>query len=125
MKPEPTPPAYFSIERYGRAAVVVPSPQVETLSESAMQQAGRKIISQLKADPPEALVIDLAPVYYFGSVFLSFLFLCYIPLKKHGTEVVLAGASDRARELLRLTNLESLWAVYDDRQAALRALGAS
>jgi anti-anti-sigma factor len=115
---------YFQIERHGRVAVVVPSPQVETLSENAIQQAGRKILVQLKADPPTGLIIDLGPIYYFSSPFLSFLFSCYIPLKKHGTEMVLAGASERALELLRLTNLESLWVLYENRQKALEALGA-
>jgi anti-anti-sigma factor len=125
MPPEPTQNQFFRIERHGRIAVVIPAAEVETLSENTMQQAGRKIVAQLKADPPAALVIDLAPVYYFGSVFLSFLFLCYLPLKKHGTEVVLAGASERALELLRLTNLESLWALHDSRESALQALGGA
>src|SRR5262245_50579665 len=124
MTPAPPQNPYFRLERHGRVAVLVPSPQVETLSENDMQQATRKLTAQLRTDPPTGLIIDLAGVRYFGSVFLSFLFLCYIPLKKHGTSVALAGASDRARELLELTGLSGLWPMYPNRDEGLRAFGA-
>ena len=40
-------------------------------------------------------------------------------------ELVLAGVSDRVRELLRLTSLDTLWALYATRAEALEALGGS
>ena len=122
MPPEPTQNQFFRIERHGRIAVVIPAAEVETLSENTMQQAGRKIVAQLKADPPAALVIDLAPVYYFGSVFLSFLLRCHMLVKKHGSEVALVVNSDRARELLHLTALDTLWVIYKTRAEALEAM---
>jgi len=58
-------------------------------------------------------------------------YLRFVP--KHVTVPVLlllAGRdriidNDRIRELLRLTNLDTLWAIYDTRQQALDALGGS
>jgi anti-anti-sigma regulatory factor len=44
--------------------------------------------------------------------------------KRHGTEVVLAGASPRAKELLHLTALDTLWAIYDNLDEAMEALGS-
>ena len=38
--------------------------------------------------------------------------------------LVLAGASERARELLHLTALDTLWALYNTRAEAIDALGA-
>jgi anti-anti-sigma regulatory factor len=46
-------------------------------------------------------------------------------VKKHGSEVVLAAASERIRELLHLTALDTLWAIYDSRAEALRSLAES
>jgi anti-anti-sigma regulatory factor len=46
-------------------------------------------------------------------------------VKKHGSEVVLAGASDRIRELLHLTALDTLWALYDTRSEAVQAMAGS
>jgi anti-anti-sigma factor len=115
----------FRIDRRGDLAVIVPSPEVESMSESLIQQAAQLVLAPLKADPPAGLVIDLSQVDYFGSVFLSFLLRCYTPIKMHGSEMVLAGVSKRIRELLRLTNLDTLWAIYDSRDEALAALGGS
>ena len=91
----------FRIDRHGDLAVIVPSPEVESMSESLIQQAAQLVLAPLKADPPAGLVIDLSHVDYFGSVFLSFLLRCYTPIKMHGSEMVLAGVSKRIRELLR------------------------
>ena len=93
------------------------------MSENLIQQAAQMVLAPLKADPPAGLVVDLSNVNYFGSVFLSFLLRCYTPLKMHGSEMVLAGVSKRIRELLRLTNLDTLWAIYDSRAEALESLG--
>jgi anti-sigma B factor antagonist len=46
-------------------------------------------------------------------------------VKKQGNELVLAGVSDRIRELLRLTSLDTLWALYASRAEALAMLGGS
>jgi hypothetical protein len=38
--------------------------------------------------------------------------------------MVLSGVSHRARELLRVTNLDTIWAIYDSRKEALAALAS-
>lgn len=124
MTRESTHSQSFRIERHGDVAVVVPSPEVESMSESLIQQAAEMVLAPLRTNPPAGLIIDLEQVEYFGSVFLSFLLRCHLLLKKTGSEVVLAGASQRARELLRLTALDTLWALYESRAQALEALGA-
>ena len=115
----------FRIERHGDIAVIIPSPEVESMHEALIQQAAQMVLAPLEADPPAGLVIDLTQVNYFGSVFISFLLRCHMRVKKHGSEMVLAGASGRIRELLHLTALDTLWALYDTRAEALEALGGS
>jgi anti-anti-sigma factor len=115
----------FHIERHGDIAVIVPSPEVESMHENLIQQAAQMVVATLKEDPPAGLVIDLSQVSYFGSVFLSFLLRCHMLAKKHGSEVVLAGASERTRELLHLTALDTLWAIYNTRAEAIEALAGS
>jgi anti-sigma B factor antagonist len=115
----------FRVERRGEIAVIIPASEVESMSENLIQQAAEIVLAPLRKDPPGGLVIDLSEVKFFGSVFISFLLKCHMLVKKHGSEVVLAGASDRVRELLHLTALDTLWALYDTRAAALDALGGS
>ena len=110
------------IERHGDIAVIIPSPDVEKLPENLMEQAAQMVLAPLKTDPPAGLVFDLSNVDYVGSVFLSFLLRCHKRVKEHGSEVVVAGASQRARELLHMTALDTLWALYNNRAEALAAL---
>jgi anti-anti-sigma factor len=115
----------FRIERHGDIAVVIPSPEVESMNESLIQQAAQMVLAPLKDDPPAGIIIDLSQVKFFGSVFLSFLLRCHMLAKKRGSEMVLAGASERTRELLTLTALDTLWALYATQAEALSALGGS
>ena len=112
----------FLLERHGDIAVVTPSPELEKMPENLMDQAAKMVLAPLKADPPAGLIFDLSRVDYFGSVFLSFLLRCHKRVKEHGSEVVVAGASPRARDLLHLTALDTLWALYDTRAEAIEAL---
>src|SRR5207302_6571860 len=115
----------FRVERHGEIAVIIPAPEVESMEESLIQQAAEIVLAPLRKDPPGGLVVDLSEVKFFGSVFISFLLKCHMLVKKHGSELVLAGASDRVRELLHLTALDTLWALYSTRAEALGALGGS
>jgi anti-sigma B factor antagonist len=115
----------FKVERHGEIAVVIPSPKVEEMHEALIEQAARMVVNSLREDPPAGIVIDLSQVHYVGSVFVSFLLRCHMLAKKHGSEIVLAGASEPARELLHLLDLETLWAIYKTRKEALEALGGT
>jgi len=125
MRAEAQPSESFHVERHGDIAVIIPASEVESMPENLIQQAAEIVLAPLKKDPPGGLVIDLSQVKFFGSVFISFLLKCHMLVKKHGSEVVLAGSSERIRELLHLTALDTLWALYDTRAEALHALGGS
>src|SRR5256885_1448294 len=112
----------FNIERHGEIAIVTPSAKVEEMHETMIEQAARVVVQSLREDPPAGIVVDLSQVNYFGSVFVSFLLRCHSLAKKSGSEIVLAGPSEPARELLHLLDLETLWAIYDSRQEAIDAL---
>lgn len=124
MNPTTRAPAqeYFQVKRHGDVAVIIPSPEIETLPEATINTAAAMVIAPLKADPPTHLIVDLAGVRYFGSAFITFLLRCHLPVKQQGGELVLAGVNDRIRELLRTTALDTIWALYDTRQEALDAL---
>jgi anti-sigma B factor antagonist len=125
MTPETKQSESFRVERHGDVAVIIPASEVESIPENLIQQAAEIVLAPLRRDPPAGLVIDLSEVKFFGSVFISFLLKCHMLVKKHGSEVVLAGSSDRVRELLHLTALDTLWALYSTRAEAVQALGTS
>ncbi len=110
------------IERHGEIAVIVPASEVESMQWELIEQAAEIVLSPLKAEPASGVIVDLSQVSYFGSVFLSLLLRCHKLIKQQGGEMVLCGASERARELLRLTALDTIWAIYDTREQAIEAL---
>jgi anti-anti-sigma factor len=115
----------FRIERHNDIAVIIPSQEVESMDETLIQQAAQVVLAPLKEDPPAGIIMDLSHVNYFGSVFLSFLLRCHMLAKKNGSEMVLAGCSERTRELLHLTNLDTLWALYGSRSEAMADLAGA
>src|SRR5215218_8790981 len=116
---------YLSFRRHGEVAVVGVSAAIENLPASAIETAAQVVLSPLKANPPSNVIVDLAKVEFFTSEFISFLLRCHVIVKRHQGELVLAGVSARVRELLRQTALDTLWAIYDNRNQALEALGGA
>jgi anti-sigma B factor antagonist len=125
MTTESTHDQSFRIERHGEVAVVIPSAKVEEMHEALIAQAAKMVVSSLKEDPPAGIVVDLSQVNYVGSVFVSFLLRCHMLAKKQGSEIVLSGAPEPARELLHLLDLETVWALYPTRKEAIEALSGS
>src|SRR5262249_2810146 len=115
----------FGIKWHDDVAVITPAPEVESMPENLIYQAAELVLAPLRKNPPAGLVIDLSQVKFFGSVFISFLLKCHMLAKRHGTEFVLAGASQRARELLHMTALDTLWVLYDSLDEALEELRGS
>ncbi|HEY8505727.1 MAG TPA: STAS domain-containing protein, partial [Gemmataceae bacterium] len=99
---------FFQLTRRGEIAIIVPSPEVESLPETLIVPAAQMVLAPLRADPPTHLIVDLSAVRYFGSAFISFLLRCHLLVKRHNSELVLAGASEPIRELLRMSALDTL-----------------
>lgn len=122
---EPSAGESFQIDRRGDIAVITPSAEIESMPENLIEQAAQIVLAPLKVTPPSGLIVDLSRVNYFGSVFISFLLRCHLLVKKQGSELILAGVSEKTRELLRVMSLDTLWAIYETPDEALASLGGS
>lgn len=116
---------FLSIRRHGENMVVTVSAEIENLPSNIIEAAAQLVLDPLKKNPPTNVIVDLTKVSYFTSEFISFLLRCHVIVKKHSGELVLAGVTDRIRELLRQTALDTLWAIYSDRYEAINALSGS
>lgn len=112
----------FQIEWHGNTVVVQPAANVESLSWDLVEQAADLVMEPLNSQSAPMVIVDLSEVGYFGSVFLALLLRCHKFVKKKGGELVLCGANQMALELLRITALDTIWAIYDTRQEAMQAL---
>ena len=116
---------FFQVRRHGDIAVIVPSPQIEHLPETLLQPAAQLVLAPLREDPPNQIIVDLSEVNYFGSAFITFLLRCHHMVVDRGSDLVLAGVNPNIRELLRITNLDNHWALYDTAAEAIQILGGS
>ncbi len=123
-QPEANPKDSFQIEWHGNCVVVIPAAEIESMKWDLIEPAASIILGPLKDKSVPMVIFDLSQVGYFGSVFLALLLRCHKLVKINGGELVLCGTSEMARELLRITSLDTLWAIYESREEALAALTA-
>ena len=71
----------------------------------------------------EALIIDLSMVQLCDRAGLSALLLAQRLMKEHEAPVILVGASDRIKSLLRISQLEWLFEYYATVEDAIGDLG--
>ncbi|MBT4868393.1 MAG: STAS domain-containing protein [Planctomycetaceae bacterium] len=118
----PNEPQNFQLEWHGNTVVIIPAPDVESMRWDLIEQSADIVMEPLREQEVPMVVVDLSEVSYFGSVFLALLLRCHKLVKSSGGELVLCGASTMASELLRVTALDTLWAIYETREEALNAL---
>ena len=112
----------FTIERHGEVTLIVASPALEQLDITLADQFAEILLAPLRDQDDPLIVVDLSAVNYFGSIFLGLLIRCWKLAATRGGQMVLAGVSPHARELLRLTSLDMIWPIYTDRREAMDAL---
>ncbi len=112
----------FQFVWHDNVLVIATAGNVESVRWDLIEQAAEIIMQPLMEQDVPMVVFDLSDVNYFGSVFLQLLLRCHTVIKRHGGELVLAGVSSAAAELLRVTALDTLWAIYDTRDEAIDAL---
>lgn len=114
----------FTIERHDDIIVVTPSPALEHMDPTLIEQAADVVLTPIRDEVLPLVVIDLSRVEFFGSSFLALLLRCWKKTQGKSGLMVLAGPSPRARELLRVTSLDLVWPIYATRREAIESLSA-
>jgi len=104
--------------------VISPPKDVEALQWDLVESAAELVLAPIKEQAVPMVLIDLSDIDFFGSVFLSLLLRCWKVVATRNGSMVLSGASSAARELLRLTALDTLWPIYDTADEAIEALNS-
>jgi anti-sigma B factor antagonist len=112
----------FRVELAGGTIVISPAGDIGTLTGELLEEAAEMMTELIEGHESPMLVIDLSGVPNCSSVFMSFLLRCHKAVKNRSGEMVLSGTSKMLRELLSLTRLDTVWAVYETRAEALDAV---
>jgi anti-anti-sigma factor len=111
----------FTIERHGEVTVITANPALERLAFNLEEQAADLILAPLQHQVNPLILFDLSQVDNFGSMFLALLIRCWKLALSQGGTMALSGVTSRARELLRVTSLDTVWPIYDSRKEAIAA----
>ncbi len=112
----------FRVELSGGTLIISPFGDIVSLSAELLEEAADMMTELIEAHESPMLVIDLGGVPSCCSLFMSFLLRCHKSVKSRGGEMVLCGATKMLLELLALTRLDTVWAVYKTRAEALDAV---
>ena len=114
----------FQIKWHNGTLIVIPGGDIESMKWDLIERAADVVMGPIEETEVPLVIFDLSEVDYFGSVFLSLMLRCHKAVKPRGGELVLCGASPMATELLQVTALDTLWAIYSTREEAIEALAS-
>lgn len=112
----------LTIERHGNLTLVAATPALEAIDASLEREVADLIMSSVREQDDPLVLFDLTEVSYFGSMFLAVMLRCWKLTTARGGTMALAGVSQHARELLRVTALDMIWPMYATRREAMDAL---
>lgn len=87
-------------------------------SSQEFQDLFRSLVTEGK----KKYVIDLTETPWTNSLGVGMLMSAYSTVKKQGGDVVLANATERIRDLLRVTRLDAVFSVHDSLYEAMEHL---
>lgn len=96
----------------------------ESIDEQALDKGLRDALLAIadEADPP-LVVLDLSHTTFFGSSFIEILFRMWNRLHaQQNGRFAICGLTSYCQEVLKIAHLDTLWPLYADRAAALKAL---
>lgn len=110
----------YSIRRQDPGLTIVEITGELTLGNAlkGVEQAIKDLIAQ----GSRKLVLDLAQLHFLDSSGVGVLAVCAGAMRKADGKIIIAGAHGRVEEVLLLTNLNRIIAIYPDLAAASAAL---
>lgn len=95
----------------------------ENLDESLLDGLKGFILEQAEGCECPKIVLDLSHTKFFGSAFIELLFRIWNRVKaRDGGEFCLCGLTPYCQEVIDVTHLDRLWAIYGSRDDAVAAL---
>ena len=92
-----------------------------SIDEENLEEISQKLLDQVVSLPPK-VIIDMRHVNFFGSSFIETLFRVWNRIKEANGQFGIANLEEYCREILKITNLDSVWTIYSDLDSAVKAL---
>jgi anti-sigma B factor antagonist len=109
-------------ETVGDVTIVSFGPEPLSITEDIIADVSEILLEATHCTPPK-LVVDLEHVEFFSSTFIETLFRVWNRMKaQERGAFALCNLHPYCLEILTITNLHTVWNIYDSREAALAAM---
>jgi anti-anti-sigma factor len=114
------------IEVRNGVTVIQLGPDYDNLGDSLLDELRVVLVECGRNANPPKVVIDLSHTVFFGSAFLEILLQMWKELsEREGSAFALSGLSDNCAEVLRVTQLDSLWKIFETHDEAEKTLATT
>jgi anti-anti-sigma factor len=103
------------IKEYKRVAAVQPKGRLDSNTAPELEAA----LIKLQSDGRIHIVLDLSEIEFLSSAGLRVMVSTMKNLRKSSGDLAVAAPNARAREVLRLAGLDSVFSIYETREAAI------
>ena len=112
----------FDFEHVDNVLILIPKTDLRELEFDALEAGASEAFDQLGEKKFKHIVIDFHRTDYYGSTALAFFVKFWKRVKSQGGKMAFCEVSEHEREILDLTNLSSLWPIYQTREDAIKGL---
>jgi anti-sigma B factor antagonist len=106
-----------TIRQVGQVSVVEVSGQLTSLESGALCNS----IAQLLREGRKQILLNLSGLTYLDSSGIGDLVRTYMSIVKRGGEMKVVGLTDKAEEILKITQLYQVFQEFQDETSALRS----
>jgi len=85
----------------------------------------RELTMRLTTDGGRYFVLDMSGISYIDSAGLGLLLSIYATIRNQGGDLKLLNVGSRVQELLKITQLNQVFEIYDDENQAIAKKGAT
>jgi anti-anti-sigma factor len=113
----------FQTEVVGKILVVQLDHKIGSFADVDISQATKTVGNKITANSLTGIVIDFTGVAYFGSGILEAIRVIWNHLPEQTGRMVLCNLEPVALEIIQIANFNTLWPIFETREAALASLG--
>ena len=112
--------AMLNVEQVGDTIVITPSRNLSELAFEQIEEDAEQAWKLLDGGQAKNAVWDFCHTDYYGSTALSYFVKFWKKIRIGGGKMAFCNLSEHEREILQITSLDTLWAIFETREEALK-----
>jgi anti-anti-sigma factor len=113
----------FLAEFHHGILVVVPLGDFETFRWPEMEEASKMIFQFIRNEPAIKILVDMSRLRQCGSALLGIMLRVWKTVSPQHGVLAFCSVNEDVAEILQQTRLDTLWAIYPNREAAFVSMG--